>query len=174
MDLVWLLVVVVVLFITGSAAWAGLRAAPYLPTRQKDVERMLRLANIQPGELVYDLGAGDGRFIISAAKNFKARGVGYEISFIPWLVGKIRLARARTGGDVQLRFQDFFHVDLSAANVVVCFLTPPAMAKLAPKFRTELKPGTRIISYAFALPGFEPKLKDKPTPTTMAVFVYQV
>ncbi|MBI5467470.1 MAG: SAM-dependent methyltransferase [Candidatus Kerfeldbacteria bacterium] len=168
----WLLALLAVIVVAGSAAWAGWRAAPYVPTRQRDVERMLALAKLRPGEFVYDLGAGDGRFVLSAAK-LGARAIGYEISFLPYWVAKLRLAVARLGANARMEFRDFYHQSLADADVVVCFLTPAAMAKLAPKFSAELRAGTRIVSYAFALPGWTPIMKDKPTPGTMAVYVYQ-
>lgn len=168
----WLLALLAVFVVAGTAAWAGWRAAPYVPTRQADVERMLALAELRPGELVYDLGAGDGRFVLSAAKR-GARAVGYEISFLPYWVARLRLALARIGSAGRMEFHDFFHQSLAAADVVVCFLTPAAMAKLGPKFTAELRPGTRIVSYAFAIPGWTPLRKDKPTPRTMAVYLYR-
>lgn len=168
----WMVATVVVFIVAGTAAWAGWRAAPFVPTRQRDVERMLRLADVRPGEVVYDLGAGDGRFVVAAARR-GARAVGFEISLLPYLVARIRLLIARVGGAGEMRFQDFFHQDLSTADVVVCFLTPPAMKKLGEKFTKELRPGTRIVSYAFAIHDWTPELKDKPNPSTMAVYLYR-
>lgn len=173
-TLVWILVTVLVLVIAGTAAWGGLRAAPYLPTRTRDVERMLRLANLQPGEKVYDLGAGDGRFIIAAVKQFHATAIGYEISLLPFLVGVFRIWFAGVKGQAKMSFHDFFHADISDANVVVCFLTPGAMKKLGPMFRQQLPPGTRIVSYAFSIDGWEPVVKDKPEQSTFAVYLYRV
>lgn len=172
MAFIWLAALVLVLCAAGTAAWAGLRAAPYLPTRRQDVTRMLGLADLKPDELVYDLGAGDGRFLIAAAK-LQARAVGFEISLLPYLAGRWRLALAGVGRQAQIRWQDFFHVNLNQANVIVCFLTPGAMAKLSPKFKTELRPGTRIVSYAFSLPGWTPVRKDKPAPHDMTVWLYR-
>ena len=166
-------VTLMVLIVAITAGWAGLRAAPYLPTRQKDVDRMLALADIKPGDVVYDLGAGDGRFLISAAKK-GAQATGFEISILPFLVAKLRIAMAGVGDKAKMKAKDFFHVNLSQANVIVCFLTPAAMAKLKPKFQAELKPGTRIVSYAFALPDWPPTVKEKPDPKWMAVYLYRV
>jgi tRNA A58 N-methylase Trm61 len=165
----------VLIFIAGlTAAWGGLRAAPYLPTRQQDVERMLKLANIQPGEVVYDLGAGDGRFMITAAQRYGARAIGYEISLLPYLAARWRMWRAQVGQQATIRAKDFFHTDLSDANVVVCFLTPGAMKKLGQKFKRELRPGTRIVSYAFSIADWTPEVKDKPDPKTMSVYLYRI
>ncbi len=171
-TLAWLLALAVLIITAGTAAWAGWRAAPYVPTRQRDVDRMLRLAGVKPGELVYDLGAGDGRFLLAAARR-GARAVGFEISVLPYLIARLRLTVQGQTATARIRLQDFFHQDLSSADVVVCFLTPAAMAKLAPKFNRELKPGTRVVSYAFSLPGWTPAVKDKPTPQTMSVYLYR-
>lgn len=167
----WLLALAALIVVAGTAAWAGWRAAPFVPTRQRDVERMLRLAEVKPGELVYDLGAGDGRFLLAAARR-GARAVGFEISILPFLIACLRLALGRATA-ARIELKDFFRQDLSAADVIVCFLTPAAMAKLGPKFSRELKPGARIVSYAFSLPGWTPAVKDKPTPQTMSVYLYR-
>lgn len=172
--LLWLFALLIVMVLAGSAAWAGWRAAPYVPTRQHDVERMLRLAELKTGELVYDLGAGDGRFVLTAARRYQAKAVGFEISLLPYLVGLFRIRRARQGALASMRFQDFFHHDLSAADVIVCFLTPGAMAKLGPKLKRELKPGTRVVSFAFPIRDWTPVLKDKPEARAMAVWVYRI
>lgn len=173
-TILWIAATLLVFIVAGSAAWAGLSAAPFVPTRQRDVERMLRLSELKAGELVYDLGAGDGRYVVTAAKRYGARAVGFEISLLPYWIGRFRIWRAGQGGRAQLRMQDFFNQDLSAADVVVCFLTPPAMAKLSPKFKRELRPGTRVVSYAFPMHDWTAVLKDKPNPGTMAVHVYKV
>jgi len=173
-TVLWIIATLAVFFIAGSAAWAGWRAAPFVPTRQRDVERMLRLSQLKAGEVVYDLGAGDGRYVVTAAKHYQARAVGYEISLLPYLVGRLRIWRARQGSRATMRLQDFFHHDLSQADVVVCFLTPAAMQKLSLKFARELRPGTRIVSYAFPMHDRKEILKDKPNPGTMAVYVYTI
>lgn len=171
--LLWLLALIIVLVVAGTAAWAGWRAAPFVPTRQRDVERMLRLADLKTGQTVYDLGAGDGRFVVTAAKRYGAVATGFEISVLPYLVAKWRLRRANLGSKAQMKFQDFFKLDLSEADVIVCFLTPNAMKKLGPKLARELRPGARVVSYAFTIPGWTAILKDKPDPRTMAVHLYR-
>jgi SAM-dependent methyltransferase len=172
--LLWLAALILVFVVAGTAAWAGFRAAPYVPTRERDVERMLRIADVKPNELVYDLGAGDGRFILKAVQQYQARAVGYEISLLPYVAARFRLWQARLGDRAQMKFIDFYRTDLSAANVVVCFLTPGAMKKLGEKMKRELRPGTRVVSYAFAISGWTPVLKDKPDPGTFAVWLYTV
>lgn len=156
-----------------TAALAGWKAAPYVPTFQRDVRRMLKLAAVKPGELVVDLGAGDGRFLIIAAREFGARSVGYEFSILPYLVALLRMGLAGVRRQARVEYRDFFQVDLSSADVVTCFLTPKAMAKLEPKFKRELKVGCRIVSYAFKLPGWTPVEIDKPKSNVGPVFLYR-
>lgn len=164
----------IVLVGLATAAWGGWRAAPYVPTYQRDVRRMLRLANVKPDEMVVDLGAGDGRFLITAAREFGARGFGYELSLLPLVIGWVRVLASPVRGRVQLRFGDFFRQNLSSADVVTCFLTPKAMAKLAPKFQRELRAGARVVSYAFSIPGWQPEVIDRSIPKSGPVFVYRL
>lgn len=163
----------VIVLTAGTAAWAAWRAAPYVPTWGSDVERLLSLAEVKAGDVVYDLGAGDGRIVLAAAKR-GAQATGFEIAFLPYLVARIRILCSPYRRQAKMVAQDFFHADLSPADVIVCFLTPRAMGKLGEKFRRELRPGTRIVSYAFAIPGWTPDRKDKPQPKTMAVYRYTV
>lgn len=174
MTLLWFIILAVVLIAAGTAAWASLSAAPYVPTWRRDVGRMLTLAEIQPDELVLDLGAGDGQYLVAAVRDWKARAVGYEITALAWLAAWLRIRFTGTAGRAKIYFRDFFHQDLSGADVVICFLTPRAMAKLAPKLQAELRPGTRVLSYAFSIPGWTPIRKDKPETNRMAIWVYRV
>lgn len=174
MDVFWVGLLGVVLVAAGTAAWASVSAAPYVPTWRRDVRRVLELAEIKPNELVLDLGAGDGCYLVEAVRRFDARAIGYEITALAWLAAWFRIRLTRTQGRAKILYRDFFHQDLSRADVVICFLTPRAMAKLAPKLRRELRPGTRVLSYAFSIPGWTPLKKDKPDPKRMTVWVYRV
>ncbi len=162
-----------VFIVLVTAAFAGWKAAPYVPTWQRDVRRMLQLAQVKPGELVVDLGSGDGRFLVTASQEFGSQAVGYELSLLPYVVSLIR-KRISRANRISVKFRDFYRADLSPADVVVCFLTPKAMKKLEPKFERELRPGTRVVSFAFRLPGWPSSLVDKPTPQSTPVFVYRV
>ncbi|MBI4426504.1 MAG: class I SAM-dependent methyltransferase [Candidatus Kerfeldbacteria bacterium] len=172
-DLLFYGIVIVVILVFATAAIAGVKAAPYVPTFQRDVRRMLRVAEVKPGELVVDLGAGDGRFLITAVREFGARAVGYELSLLPYLVAKLRVRLAGLGRQIQIFYRDFYQVDLSPADVVTCFLTPRAMTKLEPKFTAELNSGRRVVSYAFKLPTIEPLSVDKPHPRATPIFLYR-
>ena len=117
---------------------------------------MLREANVGPDDVVYDLGSGDGRIVIAAARDFGARGVGIELD--PALVQQSRDAALRAGVTDRTTFiwQDIFEVDLSPATVVTVYLFPEVNARLLPKFRRELKPGTRVVSHQYPIGDWKP------------------
>lgn len=121
----------------------------YVPTPQAAVEAMLDLAKVKPGDVVYDLGSGDGRIVITAAKKYGARGVGIEID--PALVKKARDNAAAAGVSNRVRFvaQDLFTSDIREATVVTLYLLQSLNERLRPKLIRELKPGTRIVSHMF-------------------------
>jgi len=167
-----LILLVLVIFVAGSAAWASLSAAPFVPTASRDIERLLDLAEVTSDDVLYDLGSGDGRLLFAAAKR-GARAVGYEISILPFLISQVRRMMSRDRRLVTIRFRNFFQTDLAPASVVVAFLLPKSMAQLGPKFVRELRPHTRVVSYAFKIAGWEPIKKDKPDPRTLAIWVYR-
>src|SRR5258708_26805671 len=123
--------------------------APYVPTPQDVVDRMLTVAEVTPSDVVYDLGSGDGRIVITAAKKYGARGVGIDID--PALVKKARENAAAAGVGSRVRFvtQNLFTADLSRAGVVTLYLLQSINERLRPKLVRELKPGTRIVSHVF-------------------------
>jgi len=129
---------------------------PYVSTPHEVVEAMLKLARVGPSDLVYDLGCGDGRFVITAAQAFGARGVGIDID--PARIAEANAAARREGVADRLRFlqQDLFTVDLSPATVVTLFLLPELNDRLAPKLRRELREGARIVSHRWTIRGWVP------------------
>ena len=131
-----------------------------MPSSRKATKRLLSL--VPPGEgPVVELGAGWGGLCIALARAHPQRQViGYELSSIPWLCS---LLRARLAGMENLSVYklDFFVTDLSAAQVVVCYLYPVGMSRLSPKLLAELEPGATVLSNTFALPGWEPEAVEK-------------
>jgi SAM-dependent methyltransferase len=121
----------------------------YVPTPQPVVDAMLELAQVKRSDVVYDLGSGDGRIVIAAAKKYGASGVGFEID--PALVKKARANAAAAGVSNRVRFvtQDLFTADLSKASVVTLYLLQSINERLRPKLVRQLKPGTRIVSHVF-------------------------
>lgn len=129
---------------------------PFVPTPIEVVDRMLELAEVKKGDMIYDLGSGDGRIIIRAAKKYGARGVGVEID--PGLVRKSR-AQARDEGVehlVEFREQDALKVDVSPATVVTLYMLPEFNVKLRPILWKQLRPGSRVVSHDFTIEGWTP------------------
>lgn len=122
---------------------------PYVPTTEPAVQAMLKLAAVKKTDIVYDLGCGDGRIAIAAAKSFGARGVGIDIN--PVRIREAKENARKAGVDNLVRFEenDLFQADIHEATVVTLFLLPDVNLKLRPKLLKELKPGTRIVSNTF-------------------------
>ena len=125
--------------------------APYSATPQEVVERMLQMAEVTKSDVVYDLGSGDGRLVITAAKQYGARGVGIDID--PALITQSRANARKEGveGLVEFRQQDALTVDVSPASVVTLYLLSGANLKLRPTLQKQLKPGSRIVSHQFGM-----------------------
>ncbi len=126
------------------------------PTPEDVVAEMLRLANVKASDVVYDLGCGDGRIVIAAARDFGARGVGIDID--PQRIGE-SVENARAAGvsqRVRFREEDLFEADIREATVVTLFLWPSLNLKLQPKLLKDLKPGTRVVSYIHNMGDWQP------------------
>jgi SAM-dependent methyltransferase len=127
-----------------------------VPTSEAVADEMLTLAGITASDVVYDLGSGDGRIVLLAAQKYRARGVGIELD--PTLVARARdVARtAEVGERVRFIEGDLFEADISGATLVTLYLSPGVNAKLEPKLKTELRPGTRVVSHQFAIGRWPP------------------
>ncbi len=132
------------------------RLAPYVPSPQAVVEKMLEAARVKPDELVYDLGSGDGRVVITAAKQFKARSVGVEIS--PKLVKLSQDWIKREGLEKQCQViqGDLREVDYSDADVVILYLLTSTNEMLRPTLEKALKPGARVVTHDFEIREWNP------------------
>lgn len=126
-------------------------AGPYVPTPWVIVDEMLTLAGIRAADVVYDLGSGDGRLVISAAKRFGARGVGIELQ--PDLVAAANEGAKKEGVADRVEFirGDLFETDIREASVITLYLLPQFVTRLVPRFLAELRPGTRIVSHDYPL-----------------------
>lgn len=129
----------------------------YVPTPQEVVDEMLRMAKVKEGDVLYDLGSGDGRIPITAAKRFKIRAVGIEINPVRIEEANRNAAENKVTDLVKFRNADLFESDFSEATVVTLYLLPSLNEKLRPKLLRELKPGTRIVSHAFRMGDWEPE-----------------
>jgi SAM-dependent methyltransferase len=121
----------------------------FVGTPQNVVEAMLELAHVTPADIVYDLGSGDGRIPITAAKKYGARGVGIEIDRFYLRDAYDNVAKAGVADRVTFLNADLFEADIHEATVVTLFLLPKLNLQLIPKLRRELRPGTRIVSHKF-------------------------
>ena len=175
------------LFMATAVSAADLQpikdAGPYVPSPQSVVADMLRYADVGPSDFLIDLGSGDGRIVLTAAKVFGARGFGVEIK--EELVEKSNLAARNEGLAERVKFmkQDLFKTDMSQATVITMYLLPDTVNLLKDKFLNELKPGTRIVSHDYPLTGWIPEkyvqmdLEDKVQisgVTTTLIYLYVV
>ena len=167
------LILCLVLVISCSSVTHNEISAPvhYVPTPPQVVTAMLQLANVTADDIVYDLGSGDGRIVIAAARDFGARAVGVEID--PKLVRESQqnAQDAQVSTRVRITQGDLFQVNLEEATVVTLFLLPGINEMLAPKFLKELRPGTRIVSYLHDMGEWQP---DKTTRIDTSAIYYWV
>jgi SAM-dependent methyltransferase len=134
--------------------------APYVPTPQEVVDRMLELAQVTKNDVVYDLGCGDGRIVITAARKYGAHGVGVDID--PQRISEATANAKQAGveGLVEFKLHDAMTVDLSPATVVTLYLLSASNLKLRPKLTHDLKPGARIVSHQFSMGDWQPDKVD--------------
>ncbi len=134
--------------------------APFVPTPLDVVERMLTLAKVGPGDVVYDLGCGDGRIVIAAAQKFGARGVGVDIDAN--LINQAEANARAAGVEPRVRFllQDALTVDVTDATVVTLYLLSASTVQLRPILTKQLRKGARIVSHSFAIGDWEPEVVD--------------
>jgi precorrin-6B methylase 2 len=125
--------------------------APYVPTPQNVVDHMLRLANVTKSDVVYDLGCGDGRIVITAAQQFGARGVGIDIDPVRIAESNANAKRAGVTNLVSFKQQDAMTTDVSEATVVTLYLLSSSNLKLRPILTKQLRAGSRIVAHAFAM-----------------------
>ena len=142
--------------------------APFVPTPKIVVERMLETAAVEKKDVVYDVGCGDGRMVIAAAKRYGARGVGIEID--PALIAECRAAAEREGVSGLVRFleMDATKARLTEATVLALYLLPESLEVLAPVFEKDLGPGVRIVSHDYRIPGWDARLVRSETLTDEA------
>lgn len=165
------LIFIIIFLVLLTFVWAGLSAAPWVPTWGSDVKRFIRLADVKPGQSFYDLGCGDGRLLL-AAYQAGARAQGFEISLLPYVLALVRRIFIRNKENYSIIYKNFWHSDLRDADIVYIFLFPEANAKLKPKFEEELKKGAKVIAYTWPIIGWAPiavdRQKGKPT-----IYVYE-
>jgi len=132
------------------------RAAPYFPTPETIVVRMLQLGELQPGEKMFDLGSGDGRIVIMAAQKFKADATGVEIDDDLWNQSSRRIRKLGLQKNARIIHGDIFQQDYSSADLLTIYLLPRSNDKLRPLLERQLKKGTRIVAHDFGFTGWTP------------------
>ena len=158
---------VVALLLIPSGGWLGTPSgpmaqtkkeelAPFVPTPQSVVDTMLRMAEVKKGDVLYDLGSGDGRIVITAAKRYGVKAVGFEID--DKLIAQSRQNARREGVAklVEFRKQDVMTVDLSPATVVTIYLLSEANMALRPRILSQLRPGARVVSHDYSMGDWPP------------------
>ena len=130
------------------------RGALYVSTSRKRIEAFANELNMKPGQVLIDLGCGDGRVLRCIRRRFGARVIGYELNLLAYLKARL-MCLGRRG--ITIRFRDFRKVDLSDADVVFCYLFPDVLPELSIKLGSELKPGAAVVSANFAIPGWRPQ-----------------
>jgi SAM-dependent methyltransferase len=137
--------------------------SPFVATPQEVVDRMLELAEVKSGDVVYDLGSGDGRIVITAARKYGVKSLGFEID--PTLVKESRQSIKEAGLEhlAQIHEEDIRSVDLSPATVLTLYLYPGANLRLRPMIMRQLKPGSRVVSHQFGMGSWKPERVEQLT-----------
>ena len=150
--------------------------APYIPTPQILVEKMLEAGHVKPGDTVYDLGSGDGRIVITAAQKFGARAVGVEISQDLCNQANVRIKALGLEDRVKMIHGSALRVDLRPANVVTMYLLTSSNERLKPSLEKYLKPGSRVVSNEFPIKGWKPVdvLHVKTDSISHTIYIYEM
>jgi SAM-dependent methyltransferase len=165
-------IIVAFLVVVTGLLWVlipALYGLPPVSTRRGRIRRALRLANLQPGEIFYDLGSGHGRVLVMAAKEFGASAVGVEIGPVQCAVSRVNALLNRVSPRVRVEAGDLYRADLSNADVVYVYLTSRYAARLQEKLGRELKSGARVVTVSFDLPGWQPVFFDREN----LIFLYE-
>lgn len=132
------------------------KIVPYVPTPQEVVDRMLELAEVKKGDVVYDLGSGDGRIVVTAAKKYGVKAIGFEIDPQRIKESHENIKKAGVENLVEIRQQDIRTVDLSAASVLTMYLLPEVNLMIRPNIWKQMKPGSRVVSHDFDMGDWKP------------------
>jgi hypothetical protein len=160
MHLLFLIFLIPILFLIWIL-WTELFGAGWSPTPVETVREMLRLGEVGPKDILYDLGSGDGRIVAIAAKEFGARAVGYEIDPLRFIIGWIRIILSGVSKRAIIRYKNFYSINLSEATVVTLFLKQETNENLRVKLERELKPGSRVITYYWSFDKWMPVKFDR-------------
>ena len=143
---------------------------PSVPTKPDRIRKALKLVNLQPDEILYDLGAGDGRVLLIAAREFGAQAVGIEVGPIQCTLIWLRAVASGFGDKIQIQWKNFLKADLSTGDVVFVYATSKEVRRLASYLEKQMKPGSRVVTISADFPEWEPSTFDEHD----LIFVYQM
>jgi len=167
----WIFYLIGFIFL-ASLAYAAAAGAPWVPTWKKDFVRISHLANLKPGETFVELGCGNGRVCRAVAKQFpEAHIIGVELSLLQFLIAWVQ-ASVSGCKNIEIKFGNAFSQDLSQVDVVYMFLMPETYQKIRSKLETDLKPGSRVISYVWPVPEWTPAKIDE-APHSQKLFLFE-
>jgi SAM-dependent methyltransferase len=170
-QLNWFTTTLYVLIMYPTLA-ALINGAPFVPTPYEAAEMMIKAANLQKGQKVYDIGCGDGRIVHLATKNHSVQGIGFEISPFVYFLARVRKLFWKS--KAKIKFKNFKHQNLSDADVIFCYLLPETLAKLEHKLSRELKKGAKVISYSFPVSPWTEKEKIvQPNKEFCPIWIYE-
>lgn len=149
--------------------WSHFSGGEWVPTPDKIIDRMLKLAKVSKDDIVYDLGSGDGKIVLKAAK-LGAKAIGVEIDPLRVLVSRLKLKLSRLDKNAKIVYGNFFEIDVKNADVVTLFLLPKTMVKIENKLKKELGKGARLVSYRFTFKSWKPVKIDKES----KIYLYRI
>lgn len=170
-----LIIILFLAFVFFSLLFLGLSfATPWIPLMKKYIDRALEALELQPNDIFYDLGCGDGRITIEAAKKYHVKARGIELVWWLCIYANWRIKFLGLDKLAQVRCGDILKADYSDATAVALFLMPALMDRLGPKLLSNLKPGTRVVSICFQIKALTPIKIIRPTPQDKPVYLYVI
>lgn len=172
--LILLFVAILILGLFTSFAVAILAGSPFVPTPIKAVEEILKKAEIKKGDILYDIGAGDGRFLHYAEKLYEAKATGFEIDPFVFLLAKFK--KLFFGWKGEIIRGNFINHSLKNADIIICYMLPKSLKKYQKKFDADLRKGCKVISYSFHIGSWKPYKTIQPNKKTgiKKIFIYKV
>jgi len=155
----------------GTSVYAGFRGAPWIPTKKSDITRVLKLSELEKDQKMIDLGCGNGRIVLAAAKK-GMRAEGLEVSLFPYILAKLNQLFTNNK-NASIKYRDIWSYNLANIDLVYFFLTPKVIPKLKKKFEEELRPGSKVISYVWPIEGWTP-IKVDTYSGNPAMYLYQI
>jgi SAM-dependent methyltransferase len=170
-----ILLYIILIICLFSIAAASLSLAPWVPTHGKDLKRTLDLAQLKRGETFYDLGCGNGKVPIYIARHSQANTIGIELALPLYFICKLRQLFIRRP-NLKFKFKNLYKENLNDAQVVYIFAdsADKLKGKIKIKLEKELRPGSRVITYAFPVSGWQPVKISKPRETDMSIYLYEI